>query len=289
MHNEMIRQEVNAPLQTARENVEAKKIMQKAIQDVIDTIIAAVPGAPREDSVDTIKTGDPTQEVTGIVTTFLATYDVIGRAIELGANLIITHDPTFYNHRDEIDWLDGDPVYEAKRRLIDENGMVIWRFHDYWHLHRPDGIITGLLKDLGWEDYAEPERPYLCSIPPMPLPELVASLKERLAISMVRVIGDPSMSCRNVGLAVGAAGGRTQIKALAHEGLDVLVCGEINEWETSEYVRDAVATGAAKALIIIGHANSEEAGMQWLVEWLQPLVPGMQITHVPAGDAFSFV
>ena len=51
--------------------------MKRSIQEVIDTIVAAVPGAPLPESVDTLKTGDPAQPVTGIVTTFMATYAVI--------------------------------------------------------------------------------------------------------------------------------------------------------------------------------------------------------------------
>ena len=65
--------------------------------------------------------------------------------------------------------------------------------------------------------------------------------------------------------------------------------GEVREWETSEYARDAVAQGRDKALIVLGHAKSEEPGMAYLVEWLQPLVPGVTITHVPVGDAFRYV
>ena len=120
------------------------------IQSVIDTIIAAVPGAPQPDSVDVFKCGDPSHEATGIVTTFLATDAVIEKAIALGANLIIAHEPVFYNHIDNVAWLQDDPIYLAKRRLLDEHGIAVWRFHDYWHLHQPDGIITGLLRDLGW-------------------------------------------------------------------------------------------------------------------------------------------
>lgn len=66
-----------------------------AIQQVIDTIIAAIPGGRKQETVDTVKTGDPAQPVKGIVTTFLATQEVIERTIALGANLIITHEPTF--------------------------------------------------------------------------------------------------------------------------------------------------------------------------------------------------
>jgi putative NIF3 family GTP cyclohydrolase 1 type 2 len=67
------------------------------IQEIIDRILAATPYASGQDTVDTVKTGDPRQPVTAIVTTFLASYAVIERAVAAGANLIITHEPIFYN------------------------------------------------------------------------------------------------------------------------------------------------------------------------------------------------
>jgi len=263
-------------------------IMPVAIQDVIDTILQAIPGGRLDETVDTFKSGDPSQEVTGIVTTFLASYDVIQRTADLGANLIITHEPTYFNHLDEVDWLEDDPVYAAKRQLIDDNGIVIWRFHDHWHRHRPDGIRTGLVKALGWEDYAGAE-PALYQLPPTTLGDLAASLKEKLGIHTVRVVGDLGMHCRSVGLMAGAGGGRRQIRFLGRGDVDVLICGEINEWEASEYARDALAEGRQKGLIVLGHANSEEPGMAWLVEWLRARFADTSITHVAVRDAFHFV
>ena len=260
--------------------------MPMTIEEVIEAIMEAIPGGALEDTVDTVKTGDPDQAVRGVVTTFLATQEVIERAVELDANLIITHEPTFYGHRDEVDWLEGDPIYQAKRALIDDNGIVVWRFHDYWHRHRPDGILTGVLESLGWSDYSDPEHPSLCIIPPLTLRELGLYLKKRLGTDGVRVIGDPHMICRRIGLAVGAGGGRGHIRFMRHANLDSLACGELNEWETAEYVRDAVHMGRRIGLIVVGHASSEEPGMAWLVNWLAARLPDVPVTHVPAGDPF---
>jgi len=237
--------------------------------------------------VDTVKSGDPTQKVTGIATTFLATYDVIRQAADLGANFVITHEPTFYNHRDETDWLRSDAVYTAKKRLLDEKGIVVWRFHDYWHAARPDGILTGVTKKLGWQPQTGKEN--IFTIPPTTLRDLALSVKQKFGSPSVRFVGNPSQSCRTIGLSPGAYGGGPQITLLSREPIDVLVCGEIAEWETSEYVRDAVAEGKSKGLIVVGHVPSEEPGMEWLVEWLKPKLPGVKITHVPAGSPFSYV
>ncbi len=263
--------------------------MGTTIQAVIDTILGQIQSGRLAETVDTVKCGDPTQEVKGIVTTFLASYEVIRKAVDLGANFIITHEPTFYNHLDTVNQLAGDPVYEAKRRLLDDNGIVVWRFHDHWHRHQPDGIDTGVILALGWGPYVVAGDTSRIKLPLTTVGELARILKAGLGIDVVRVVGDLAMPCQNVALMVGAPGSEWQMKAVSRDDVDVLLTGEVREWETSEYVRDAIAQGRKKALIVLGHANSEEPGMNYLVAWLGSLVPDVKITHVPVGDAFTFV
>ena len=263
--------------------------MTPTIQQVIDTIVASVPGAPAPDSVDVFKSGDPSQPVRGIVTTFIATRQVIEQAIALGANLIITHEPTYFDHLDKAEWLQGDPVYEAKKRLIEQSGITIWRFHDYWHMHQPDGIATGFGRLMGWEDRLEGEWHNITTIPEMTLGDLAALLKSKLDMPTVRLVGDPGMIARRVVLLLGALPGQLQIEVFRQSDADVMVCGETTEWQTCEYVRDAAASGFNKGLIVLGHEKSEEPGMAYLVEWLKAKAPDVPITHVPAGDPLRFV
>jgi putative NIF3 family GTP cyclohydrolase 1 type 2 len=239
--------------------------------------------------VDTVKIGDPDQPVTGIVTTFLVSTAVIRQAAALGANFIITHEPTFYHHLDEIEALEGDPVYETKRGLLEKHGIVVWRFHDHWHRYEPDGIQTGVARTLGWGDYAVDDDHPLYVLPETTVGDLARSLKAALDIEAVRVVGDLAMLCRRVALLPGAPPAQWQIKVLARDHVDVLVTGEVAEWETSEYARDAVLQGQMKALIVLGHAKSEEPGMAYLVPWLCERVDGVAIEHVPVGDAFTTV
>ena len=259
------------------------------VYDIIQTLISAVPGAPFSGTVDTLKTGELSQEVTGIVITFLATYEVIQQAAGLGANLIITHEPTFYNHLDQTMLLEGDPVYQAKARLIAENKIAIWRFHDYWHSYIPDGILTGTLRALGWQAYSEPGMPEVLNLPPMTLLELSRLFKEKLGINTLRCIGNPDLVCRRAALLVGAPGWVPQIGTLGRDDIDVLITGEVSEWETSEYARDAVRMGLKKGLIVTGHAPSEEHGMAYLAGVLRPQFPGLPVTFVPAGSPFQWV
>jgi len=263
--------------------------MEPTIQEVIQKIINAIPSSPFEDTVDTVKVGDPCQRVTRIVTTFLASYEVIQKAVELGANLIITHEPIFYNHRDEVGWLAEDPVFRAKCLLLEEHDIVVWRFHDYWHAFRPDGINTGVVWALGWEAYQDPVKSNLFNLTATPLLDLALRLKDRLGVKTLRMIGDPAMVCQKVGFLPGAWGGQQHILTLSQEPIDTLIVGEIAEWETSEYVRDAQALGMKKALIVTGHQPSEEPGMEYLVRWLKTLFPELSITHIPTGSLFLWV
>ena len=57
--------------------------------EAIARIQAAIPQKPPADTVDTIKAGDPSTIVTGIVTCFTDSMDVLRQAVALHANLVI--------------------------------------------------------------------------------------------------------------------------------------------------------------------------------------------------------
>ncbi len=258
------------------------------IKDVIDLIIKNIPGAPFSQTVDTIKSGNPNQPVKSIVTTMFSTVEVIEKAAQLDANFIIAHEPTFYNHLDETNWLDKDESFHYKENLLKKNNMVVWRCHDYIHAHQPDGVIMGVLEALGWEKYYDAQKPYVVKIDPTSLQNIIQLSKNKLEIEHIKYIGDLSNQCSKIIIAPGAPGGRRQIEGLQRERPDLLICGELNEWETSEYVRDLRAMGSKTCLIVLGHIVSEEPGLQWMMKWLQPQLPGIKITHIPSKDAFKW-
>jgi putative NIF3 family GTP cyclohydrolase 1 type 2 len=259
------------------------------IRQAIDRIVADIPGAPFATTVDTVKSGNPDQPLKGIVTTMFATDEVIDKAITAGANFIIAHEPTFYNHADETDWLVGDSVYDTKKALLENHGIVVWRFHDYWHSFRPDGILMGVYTAMGWDKYYNAGEPEIVTVPAITLKDIVALAKKSMAIDKMKMIGDLSARCQRIVVLPGASGGRRQISALRKYHPDVLICGELNEWETSEYVRDARYQGQKVSLLVLGHAVSEEPGMEALVPWLNARLQGVPVKHIASGDALTWV
>jgi len=259
------------------------------VGQIMDMFIKQVPGGALNETVDTLKSGYRDIKVTGIVTAMFATVEVIRKAIELGANFIIAHEPTFYNHADDTKWLENDEVYQYKAKLLREHNIAVWRNHDYIHRFVPDGVTDGVLDQLQWKKYADAKIPNILTIPATSLKDLIGYVKEKLSIDKVRYIGDQNLSCSRVLFMPGAAGGQRQIQGIAKVKPDVLICGEIQEWETAEYVRDAVAEGKKIALVVLGHIASEDAGSEFMKNWLAKNVPGVKVTRVKPGNSLSFM
>jgi putative NIF3 family GTP cyclohydrolase 1 type 2 len=259
------------------------------VGQVMDLFIKEVPNAPFATTVDTLKAGNKDIAVTGIVTTMFSTIEVIRKAIALKANFIIAHEPTFYNHQDQTQWLEDDEVYRFKAALLKEHNIAVWRNHDYVHSLATDGVRKQVVEQLGWEKFGSARQPVYQLNPGITLKELIENAKKKLGISMLRYIGDLNQRCEKVLLMPGAAGGLSQIRGIRNNKPDVLVCGEVAEWETAEYVRDARAKGDKLALVVLGHIASEEPGSLFMQKWLQEKIPQIKTTHVPAGNSLSFL
>lgn len=258
--------------------------------EVVERIKARV-GIPwMAETVDTFKAGEPDTRVTGIAVTMMATYDVLKRAAANGQNLIITHEPTFFDHQDKAEPLpegEKDAVLAEKRAFLAKNRLVVWRFHDHWHRRQPDGIEAGNVRALGWEKYQDPQNQYLFTLPETTLTKLGEELQRKLGIAVLRVVGDREMRIRRVALSPGFAGSRREIGALEMSDVEVLISGESREWETVEYVADAASQGRHKALIMLSHVPSEQPGMEECVRWLRTFVTEVPVEFVPTRDPFA--
>ncbi len=241
-----------------------------------------------EPTVDTFKAGDSSTTVKGIAVTMMATLDVLQRAAANGNNLIITHEPTFFNHQDLTASLEDshDPVYEAKQAFIKEHHLVIWRFHDHWHARKPDGIRTGMIHALGWEKFQDKENGNVFHLPRTTLKELALSLKHQLGIHALRIVGDSDAAFSTVGLCEGFPGFDVNRHVFQIKGVEVLIIGEAHEWETIEYAADAVTETNKQGLIVLGHIPSEQAGMEECARWLKTFINEVPIEFVPTREPF---
>ncbi|MCX6626991.1 MAG: Nif3-like dinuclear metal center hexameric protein, partial [Candidatus Solibacter sp.] len=105
----------------------------------------------------------------------------------------------------------------------------------------------------------------------------------KLNARTMRVVGDPKMPVNRVSTSWGYM---SAIAMMARPEIEVLALGETREWEVVEYVQDCIAAGQKKALIIVGHVLSEQAGMKYCAEWLKTLVNEVPVEFLAAPEPF---
>lgn len=254
---------------------------------VLERIKAKV-GIPwRAQTVDNFIAGSAETPVKGIATTMMATLDVVQRAAAAGKNLIITHESTYFSHQDRTDNLQQDATYQFKRDFLNRNNMAVLHFHDHWHGLKPmDGVAVGMMRELGWEKFNDPQNFRQYNFPGLPLAKLAKELETKLRIRTLRVVGDPNLNVKRALASWGNCSLFPGAPFISREGVDVLIIGETNEWELVEYVQDMVSSGQKKALIVLGHIVSEQAGMKYCAEWLKGFISEVPIEFVAAAEPF---
>ena len=84
----------------ATKDVFARPSAAVTAQEIVDRVKKNLGVDWSGDDVDTFKIGDPSTVVTGVVTTSMATLEVLQKAVQAGANFVITAAPTFYSKAD---------------------------------------------------------------------------------------------------------------------------------------------------------------------------------------------
>jgi putative NIF3 family GTP cyclohydrolase 1 type 2 len=255
--------------------------------DVIARIKANL-GIPWRDNTfrDTFKFGGPDTAVKGIATTMFCNFDVVQRAAAAGFNMIIPHEDTYWNDRDDVSIVNGDPLYKTKVDFMTKNNIVIFRMHDHMHSQRPDFTYVGLTRALGLDPkYETASQSHRFTIPETTLTALAADFQKRLGAKALRVVGDPNAKVSRIQVGVGYA-----TPAGNNPDIDVVVSGELQEtdgaFDSPEYVLDAVALGIRKGWIMLGHAISEEQGMLEMAQWIKSFTPEVPVELIRGGEPF---
>lgn len=256
-----------------------------------------------ETSRDQVLYGNTEQECTGIVTTVFASIDVINKAVELGANLIIVHEALFWNHGDHQDWLKEakNQTYLTKKDLLDHYGIVVWRNHDYVHSGIPmtdgsyvDGIFYGFAKEMSWENNVLDDSATFLKfeLPETTAKDLANDMIKKLNLEGARIIGDPETKIRKVRIPSFHIFGdaNDQITEMDRQNIDALLALELVDFSIHEYVRDSSMLGLNKAIITVGHFNMEEPGMKYMATYIPKALDEVVPCHfVQSGDTAHYI
>jgi putative NIF3 family GTP cyclohydrolase 1 type 2 len=251
------------------------------VQDVLDRMKQRLGGPWFEGGVDRIIEGAASTEVKGIGTTMMATFDALKDTVKAGANLLITHEPTYWSHPDTLTYLKDDPLYELKSDYMRDHNLVSFHFHDHWHGLSPvDGINRGMQMQMGWTEYMDPINQRIYNLPLTSLLALAQEFRTKLHDRTLRVVGDPELPVKRVYESWGNCSEFPGVNFLDSD-VDVLVIGEAQDWDLIAYAHDIVSSGQKKALIVLGHMRSEMWGMKYCAEWLQVFVTEVPVQFIP--------
>jgi len=267
------------------------------IKDFMQALYDSTENTPEnyQQTCDMLKIGNPEDEVGKIAVTMFPTAGVIQEAAAWGANLLIVHEPTFYDHWDKPEELDKESeeklfVIKAKRDFIRKNGLTIYRYHDHPHHRCPDLISEGQVKY--WGLNGQWQKGKYCAVnefildDPMNILEVAARLEANLGIKHIRLCGSRETMVKTIGLCFGTPG---HIEEEIWKN-DLVVTGEICEWAQGEYVRDLVEIcGQKKSLLVLGHIPSEAQGMRLLAERIPEKWPELQTRYFESGEAYTYI
>jgi putative NIF3 family GTP cyclohydrolase 1 type 2 len=234
---------------------------------------------------DTFKLGNPDSTVRGIATTMMATFDMLKRAHTAGLNMVISHEDTFWNDRDDIKDLTENLLYRIKTEYVLKNDMIIWRDHDHMHAMKPDFTVVGELRSVGIKGGENATMsPRIFTIPETSLGEFAAQVKRLTGSRALRCAGDPKARVSKILVGPGYATPRMTAEA------DVVIGGEQQEadggFDNVEYVLDAASLGMAKGVIMLGHVISEQPGMEDYAKWMRTFIHEIPIQFVPAEEPY---
>jgi len=249
--------------------------------EVREYLLTNSPWVNPKRTVDTVKIGDPSRPVGKAGVCWYASIETIRAAHEAGCDLLICHEPTFWEHAaPETSWRDKAPGI-AKREFLEQTGMVILRAHDTWDQWPEAGIRDSWARFLGLGErvYASSEHNYhaVHEVPEQTLAAFARYVAGRVATlgeDSVQVMGDSKRRVRRVAVGVGCAG---PDRECVDAGADVcIVCYDgASYWAVRERLHEMGA-----AILTVEHGTSEMPGMESLARHLAERFPQVQFQYL---------
>jgi len=267
----------------------AQTLPAAAIADRIPQ--TAAPGWKPADATGLVA-GDPTVSVTGVAVTAMPNMATLRKAVAQGCNMIVSLESPLYakpyveqpnpgpfSPAAMVKQLRADPTYAGKLAYIAQNKLALYRLDA-----KPQPLIQGVAETMGWQRHRDPADDRIFTLPRTTLRALAQTIKRRMGVNGgMRLIGRHDMPVRRVLVVPGRIDPGAVVKLLPQ--VDVLIAGDLREWELVEYFHDSWEAGQPKALIALGRILSEQPGMLAAASWLRPIV-GLPVKPILVEDPY---
>ena len=233
--------------------------------------------------VDCCHAGNPECEVQKIGVCFAATPEVLRQAAAWGAQLLITHEPTYYTPLNEF-----QPSFltNQKKDLVESTGITIYRYHNSLHFRGEDMVSRTFLEKMGWEGVFDGQLKFTLAAPLSPA-QVIKDICTSLGLPCLRTIGREDGIVRKIALFLGARD-ESAYEPFFTDDKDLAICGEACEWQFGEPVREAAQFGMQKTMLLLGHVQSEKFAMEAFAEEIDGKFPGIPVQYFDCGDLFTY-
>jgi len=248
--------------------------------DIREYLLSHSPWVDHNRTVDTVKAGDPNREIHTVGVGWMATIYNLRAAHELGCELFITHEPTFWEHAAPEQKRRSVEPGLTKQRFLDETGMVVLRAHDTWDNWPEIGIRDSWARGLGLTNFIAQDATRwhaVYQIEETTLEEFARYIASRVKVlgeDSVRVIGDPQMRVSRPSLGVGCGGPDTDMIELGSDVLIVCYDGA-SYWAARERFAEL-----GVGVITVEHGTSEMWGLENLAQHLAETFPELEVHYL---------
>lgn len=233
--------------------------------------------------------GRDDREVKRIYIALDATDEVIGAAVEAGADMLITHHPLIFRGMKRIN---NEDFIGARVIKLIQNDISYYAMHTNYDVlgmaalsGRKMGFVRSDVLDVTapGEEGKKPEGIGRVGelTEPVSLKVCARLVKERFCLSEVKVFGSLDKIIHKIAICPGA--GSSVIGAALEAGADVLVTGDIGHHDGI----DAVARHLA--VIDAGHYGLEHIFIEDMKSYLQKYIPEAEIIGAPICHPFQMV
>lgn len=226
-------------------------------------------------TVDKIIAGDPQQEVGSVAVCWMPYSETLREAAARGANTVVAHEPTFYDHWELRQEPGNDRLMEAKRAkeaLIAELGLTVMRCHDVWDAVEGVGVPFEWGRFLGFgEPVSRVRYQQVFEVKPGRAEDWarwIAGKTSQAGQGTVEFYGDPDRAVTRIGIGTGCCSEAMDLYGLGAD-LAVTVDDIARCWVIGEYCRD---TG--QPLVVVNHGVSEACAMGALAAKVQEITGG---------------
>jgi putative NIF3 family GTP cyclohydrolase 1 type 2 len=239
-------------------------------------------------TVDTFKAGSPDMSVKGIAVGWMSYFDSLRRAVELDCNLFITHEPTYYDHRDKNQSIFEFETACKKKEFIEKHNISVIRCHDVWDQYPKLGIPDSWGSFLGFKNCVLTRDFYrvyeLPAVNVIHLARHVASKIATLGQQGVQLVGPTDKTVNRVAIGTGAI---TPFRFMVKQFKpDIIIVTD----DGISYWRDAaLAIDMDFPMIVVNHPCSEEFGMKNLAAHLSEKYPAVPVHHIPQKCMFKII